>query len=289
MDFIILGSGTSQGVPMIGCTCPVCSSTDKKDKRTRCSLYISNKDDNNQTNILIDCGPEFRLQALDAKICSLNTVLLTHSHADHVSGLDDLRVFANTTHIKLNEPPLDIYGNTSTIRDLKLRYKYLFEVTQVGGGKLNCLLHNIEEFNTDNNLIINNIAIVPIPMKHGNLSTTGYLIKSIDSQGKTSPNQKSLAYLTDCNYISDSSMELVKNVNTLIIDGLRDRPHSTHFNFLQALKIAEKINPEKTYLTHITHDICHVELNAYLKELLKHNGIKLNFVEAAYDGLKIKI
>lgn len=289
MEFILLGSGTSQGVPMIGCTCPVCTSRDKKDKRSRCSLFISNGENENQTNILIDCGPEFRLQALEANIKSLNTVLLTHSHADHVSGLDDLRVFANTTHIKLNEPPLDIYGNTSTLRDLKIRYKYLFEQTQIGGGKLNCLLHNIENFNKDNNLIINNISIIPIPMKHGNLSTTGYLIKSINADGIISNNQNSLAYLTDCNFIPDSSLELVKNVNTLIIDGLRAKPHSTHYNFLDALKVAEKINPQKTYLTHLTHDISHEELNKFLLKLIEENNINLKFVEGAYDRLKIEI
>ncbi|NLM01491.1 MAG: MBL fold metallo-hydrolase [Treponema sp.] len=291
MEIIILGSGTSQGIPVIGCNCRVCHSANAKDKRTRSSIFVKETKQNcssvNTNGILIDCGPEFRIQAIRENISKIDAVFLTHSHADHIAGLDDLRSFANT---KQHLSPMQIFSLPITLTNIKKRFDYLFMQTQIGGGKLNCTLHNIENYTKEKPVKFGNLKITGVPMKHGNLDTCGYLFREnvCIEQNKTSNkiSYKSLAYLTDCNYLSETSIDLVKNVDILIIDSLREMPHETHFCFNETYTVAKKIGAKKTYVTHLTHNLTHDEVNEYFINL--SNKDKSNLViKAAFDGQRL--
>lgn len=266
MKLIFLGTGTSHGIPVIACDCKVCRSKNKKDKRYRSSAYVIGEDG---TKILIDIGPEFRMQALNNKIKKVDAVLLTHSHADHLHGLDDLRIFScvmtdnpeNPNNEKLNAPPIPIYTNQVTKDDLIERFSYLFNPLGTGGGHAKIQVHLAEkEFK------IGNITITQIPIMHGKLPVAGWML----SETKAAGIKNSIAYLTDCNYISDESIALIKekcgNLKHLIIDGLRIKPHSTHFSFLQALEVSAKIGGEKIWFTHLTHCSSHKEVIKYINE-----------------------
>ncbi|MCQ2586216.1 MAG: MBL fold metallo-hydrolase [Treponema sp.] len=285
MKLTFLGTGTSHGIPVIACDCPVCESSDERDKRLRTSVLISDKD----TNILIDCGPEFRIQALKFNIKKIDSVLLTHSHADHLHGIDDLRVFAclrsKDDPKKMTMEPLNIYANGSTIKDFKARFDYLFKPVLQGGGRALVKLNNTSEFTPENPLKIGNMEIFPVPMLHGTLETNGYVIRK---------EKQVFAYLTDVSKMPGSSIELLQSIGKidhLIIDGLRIRPHSTHFSFSEALEVADKINPRHTWLTHLCHETSHENCINFIKEHLssypnlektKKNG---GTVSPAFDGL----
>ncbi len=271
MLITFLGTGTSHGIPVINCNCKVCTSNDKKDKRLRSSVLVT---DSEQHNILIDCGPDFREQALTYKITHIDAVLITHSHFDHVQGIDDLRIYANNKH-HTEKPPLKIFGNKTTLLDIKKRFNYIFKKTQMGGGKLSCTLHQMKKYTKEKPLLLGNLSIVPVPMKHGKLSTTGYSITDLTSG-------KKFTYLTDLSYISETSIELVKNTDILVIDGLRKEKHETHFSFDEALECAKKIKAKKTYLIHFCHAFSHSEISEYLKE-------KSDSAYASYDGLKLEL
>lgn len=291
MNLTFLGTGTSHGVPVIGCNCKICKSKDPHNKRYRSSVYITT---DSGKSILIDVGPEFRLQAIDYNVSKVDTVLLTHSHADHLHGLDDLRVFSCDLFKKpeterslqqYNAPPIPIYGNKITLQDVGTRFDYFFVHCKEGGGHAKVLLKEATETFTEND-----IEITPIPMLHGHLETTGWLL----SETKADGSKHSIAYLTDCSFISDESIELIKkNCGTLehlIIDGLRIEEHSTHFNFLQAMEAAEKIGGNQIWMTHLTHHSSHKEVRKYLKQnLSKFPELKANSksVLPAYDGLQI--
>lgn len=306
MKMILLGTGTSHGIPCIACDCEVCRSKDRRDKRNRCSAYVENKNnDKTESHILIDCGPEFRIQALKFKIKKVDALLLTHSHADHLHGLDDIRVFSHTIssgHLKNpnigNEtkgPGLAIYSNEQTLSDVRSRFSYVFKETQIGGGKPK--LHLVDEkiFNTENPKEFGNVKVTPIPMLHGRLNATGWLLTVVS---KTDGKPHSIAYLTDCSEIKDESIQkIISNagiLDHLVIDGLRKEPHSTHFSFLQAMQVAEKISPKHTWFIHICHLNNHVQIQDYINEHLKEfpnlSQIVKNCgtVEPGYDGLKIE-
>ena len=261
MKFTFLGTGTSHGIPVIACDCAVCKSSDPRDKRYRCSAYLQT-DDNH--NILFDVGPEFRIQALENNIKKLDTILLTHSHADHLHGIDDLRIFSSKMFKKpesqkaleqYNAPPLELYTNSSTAEDLRNRFGYIFSKVTEGGGVAKITLNEVSK-----PFFIGENKITPVPMMHGRLPTVGWVV--------TKPNNVSLAYLTDCNFISEESILLIKKnagkIEHLIIDGLRIKEHSTHFNFLQALETAQKLSPVHVWLIHITHEVSHVQIIEYL-------------------------
>ena len=301
MKITVTGSGTSFGVPVIGCKCAVCTSSDPHDTRYRPSIYISDTDENGgETALLVDVGAEFRLQALKYGINRLDAVLCTHSHADHVHGLDDLRIFSHTASAsvesKLGEETkgegLAIYANENTLSDLRNRFSYIFTQTQAGGSKPKIALKSVETYSGENPLEIKSLCIIPIPMLHGTLKTSGYLLYSA-----TAKERKSLAYLTDCSYISSESLEIIKKyggeVEHVIIDGLREKSHSTHCSFYEALQYANELCPKNTWITHICHDMKHTEIQEYIDKHIS-NFENLSFakenggnVSPAYDGLTL--
>src|SRR5574344_782956 len=187
MQMVLTGTGTSHGVPVIGCHCKVCQSPDPRDKRLRCSAYITHTGkDGSESHIIIDTGPEFRIQALTYHIEKADCVLLTHSHADHLDGLDDLRVFCHSQssqHEASPGPGLPVYGNPQTLADTKNRFDYIFKPTQLGGGKPKLDLEDCSRFTPDSPLIIGDVSILPVPMKHGVIDTTGWLMSVNGSDG----------------------------------------------------------------------------------------------------------
>lgn len=284
MKLTFLGTGTSHGVPVIACDCPVCHSNDPKNKRYRSSVYIQT-DDNKY--ILVDCGPEFRMQAIENNVRKIDAILLTHSHADHLHGIDDIRIFScdcfkrtdRNAHL-YDAPPLPIYTNAATLADVRARFAYFFNHPKEGGGHAKVELHEATA-----SFKIGSAFITPIPMMHGHQETVGWLFREGES---------SIAYLTDCSYISDESINLLRNasgiadgtghIEHLIIDGLRVRQHSTHCNFDQALEYAEKITGSNVWMIHMTHDHSHDEADAYLQE----KAPKGMNVHPAWDSLIIQ-
>ena len=292
MKLTFLGTGTSHGVPVIACDCPVCKSTDSRDKRTRSSVFIQTEDNK---SILIDIGPDFRNQALRENIREIDAVLLTHSHADHLFGIDDLRNFSctmskkpeNPQNEKYDRPPIPIYTNHTAAGILINSFGYLFSEHAEGGGHAKVSLTEVQ---AGKSFSIGGLEITPIPMMHGSLETTGWVLTE---------NKKSIAYLTDCNFISDEAIGLIHKACKLdeggelvhlVIDGLRIKEHSTHFNFLQALEVSGKIGGKQIWFTHLTHNSSHVETDAYLAEHRSEFPALQNAlsIKAAYDGLLLK-
>lgn len=306
MQIVLLGTGTSHGIPCIACECRVCTSSDFRDKRMRCSAYIINENkDGSKSHILIDIGPEFRIQAIQNKIKSVDAILLTHSHADHLHGLDDIRIFSHTIsscHLKNPDKGQEtkgrgivIYSNEQSLIDVKYRFDYVFKPTQIGGGKPKISLEKDSVFDKCIPTEFGDMTVTQIPMKHGDINTTGWILSSICSDGK----KHSFAYLTDCSEIPKSSIEKIISsagiIDHCVIDGLREEPHSTHFSYLQAMDVAEQIKPIHTWFTHICHLNTHVEISNYIHKHLKLFSNLSNIVnmggsvEPAYDGLKIEI
>lgn len=247
-----LGTGTSHGVPVIGCTCKTCLSDNPKNKRMRSSLFLNV----NNTDILIDTSPELRLQMLANNIENVDLVLFTHAHADHIMGFDDIRVI-NWQKGR----PVPCYGQKNTLDKIKEAFDYIFDPPQIGGGIPQVSFHSI-----DSEFSFQNIPIIPLPVKHGKLDVFGYKIYN-------------MAYITDCSYIPESTFELLDDIDLLIIDALRFKEHPTHMNLEQAIQIAEKFDLKKAYFTHISHEIEHEEVN----KILPDN------IELAYDGLQIDL
>lgn len=296
MKMILTGTGTSHGIPVIGCSCNVCRSSDSRDNRLRCSAFLESP-----ANILVDVGPEFRIQALKYKINKIDAVFITHSHADHLHGIDDLRVFSHTKALDPAHPDnketegegLRIYTTTHAEHDIRHRFDYIFTPMKEGGGKPKIQIMSAENISEKNPLFINGIEILPVMLKHGHLDDLGLLFSEEGKDGK----KHSIAYLTDCSFVPENSIELVKNnsgiLEHLVIDGLRLEPHSTHFSFEQALEAAQKMNPRNVYLTHITHNMSHVQIEDYVKSilwkfpLLKKNTENGFYIGPAYDGLEL--
>jgi phosphoribosyl 1,2-cyclic phosphate phosphodiesterase len=250
----VLGSGTSHGVPMIGCSCAVCTSGDPRDRRTRPSIYI---DIDNGPKILVDTSTDLREQALANRVLRVDAILFTHSHADHVMGLDDSRRFS-----QMLKGAIPCYGDALTVASLKKTFYYVFDpATEQGGGLPQIELHTI-----DGPFSIGDVLIQPIPLMHGSRPILGFRLGDF-------------AYLTDTNHIPDAAWPLLAGVKTVILDALRHRPHPTHFTVAEAIAAAGRMQAQQTYLTHICHDLPHVATNESLP-----NGVQL-----AYDGLQLTI
>lgn len=248
----VLGSGTSHGVPMIACDCTVCMSDDPRDLRTRPSIVVSW----GETSILIDTSPELRLQCLANDIRRVDAVLYTHFHVDHIAGLDDLRRFN-----WLQGAPVPVYAQTATLDRLRMMFPYVFEENAQQPSAIPKLdLHVIE-----GPIEIADCTITPIPLLHGQLPVLGFRFGNF-------------AYCTDVSEIPESSWPLLDNLDVLILDALRLRPHPTHFNLEQAIDHAHRIGARLTYFTHIAHEIGHAKIEAELPD-----GMHL-----AYDGLEFQ-
>lgn len=257
LTLTILGSGTSTGVPVLLCECKACRSKNPKNKRLRASVWIQTRG----KSILIDTSTDFRMQALRARIPRIDTVLYTHPHADHIHGIDELRCF----NFKQNGT-IPVFGNAWTCRELKIKFPYIFQkLGEPEGGGVPEL--DLREFDSSvPSLNAAGVKVIPISLKHGSQECIGYRIESV-------------AYVTDCSYIPEASLDRLKGLEALVLDCVRVRPHNTHFNLDQALETVEKLRPKKTYLTHLGHEFEHV---AWSKKLPK--GVSL-----AYDGLKLNM
>jgi phosphoribosyl 1,2-cyclic phosphate phosphodiesterase len=248
----ILGSGTSHGVPMIGCDCPICTSSDPRDKRTRPSIVLGI----DGHNVLVDTAPELRLQLVATGIGHIESVLYTHGHADHVHGIDDLRRFNEQLH-----GPLPVYAAPDLLADLRRRFSYIFNHSYIGGGIPSLDLRPI-----DGPFMLYGRKIVPIPVWHGPTPVLAFRCGRF-------------AYVTDTNNIPAASQAQLRGLDVLILDALRQQPHPTHFNFEQALEMVEILRPRVTYFTHLTHTTLHAAVEPTLPD-----GVRL-----AYDGLRLEI
>ena len=249
-----LGTGTSTGVPVIGCDCTTCRSSNLKDRRWRPSVYIQLNDG---SAVLVDASPDLRAQALAFNVRRVDLILLTHRHADHVLGLDDVRIYNFR-----QGGPIPCYGDSMTVASVKRMFAYVFDPkTPRGGGLPQLTLSSLAgPFSFREN------TFIPIPLRHGTLPVLGYRLGAF-------------AYLTDCSEIPDVSWPLLQGLDVLVLDALRHRPHSTHFNIEQAVEATQRIGARRTYFTHMTHDLPHDETSAELP-----NGITL-----AYDGLVLEV
>lgn len=252
----VLGSGTSQGVPMIGCRCAVCLSSDPRDKRTRSSIFISTP----SAQILVDTTPDLRQQVLREGLDHLDAVLFTHPHADHLMGFDDLRRFC-----EMQGGPLPIYGSEPTLAQIQRTFPYAFNPVKQIPGYVNVIPHVIT-----GPLSLGGLEITALPVPHGAVSTLGFLLV----QG----GRKQLAYLSDCAAVPEEVRAKVEGVEVLIIDGLREKEHPTHLNVSGAVAAAQAIGARQAFLTHQTHDKSHVDRARGLPE-----GISVT-----YDGMKFE-
>ena len=232
MRITLLGTGTSTGVPMVGCPCEVCRSTDPRDKRLRVSVLIEHGAD----NILIDTSADFRQQMLAHHVTHLEAVLYTHEHYDHIAGFDDLRAFQ---FLKQKAPTC--YAPEPVAARLRSTFDYAFGAAkQKGGGLPQVPIVPIDK----QPFTVCGLEIIPVPLLHGAMPIFGFRIGRF-------------AYLTDCSKIPEPSFELLQELDTLVLDGLRFKPHPTHFSIAEAVVQAERIAPRITYLTHMNHDVLH--------------------------------
>jgi len=256
LSVTLLGSGTSQGVPMIGCPCPVCASTDPRDQRTRSSIFLTTP----EARLLVDTTPDLRQQALREKLNWADAVLFTHAHADHIMGFDDLRRFCD-----LRGGALPIYGSPETLQQLERIFYYAFDPKKTVPGYVHVTPHAVT-----GPFELGGLTITPLPVPHGATATYGYLF----SRGT----RRLLAYLSDCQSVPAPVAETMRGVEVLIIDGLRDQPHPTHLNVSGAIEAGRAVNAGRTYLTHQTHDKTHAD-----RERALPPGVGVVF-----DGMKLE-
>jgi phosphoribosyl 1,2-cyclic phosphate phosphodiesterase len=261
LKITLLGTGTSHGVPAIGCDCAVCRSPDPRDKRTRPSILIETglADDGaaGTTNILVDTSTDLRAQALAHDVRRVDAILFTHSHADHVFGLDEVRRYNAMQHAAI-----PCYADEATLADLRRMFAYIFSPpAAIAGG-----IPQLTASRIAGPFALGGVEIVPVPIYHGRRAILGFRMGAF-------------AYLTDCSRIPDGSWPLLDGVRVLVIDALRDRPHPTHFSIAEALDAVARVAPERAYFTHICHDLPHAATCARLPE-----GVQL-----AYDGLVLEI
>lgn len=257
MKVILLGTGTSHGIPMIACDCEVCTSDDPRDRRTRPSIHVQY----NGVHILVDTAPELRLQCLAGGIRRADAVLFTHHHADHVTGLDDLRRFN-----WLQGGTLKCYAQQEDITAIRRMFAYAFvDDPEYPSHKPDLdfipIDGPVEVQSTDSSAPAESCTVLPIPLLHGPTPVLGFRFDNF-------------AYCTDCSYIPDDSMKMLEGLDVLILDALRRRPHPTHFNLEEAVEWAGRIGAKQTYFTHIAHELKHEETNGELPPNMQlgHDG-----------------
>lgn len=251
MRVTFLGTGTSHGVPMIGCECATCRSSDPRDRRLRPSIFIQLDD----VSLLVDAGPDLREQALRHRIARVDAILFTHGHADHILGMDDVRRFN-----AIQRGAMPCYGDAATLGDIRQTFWYVFDPgTPKGGG-----LPQLALFEIAGDFCVGRTEIEPIPLWHGKRRILGFRLGAF-------------AYLTDCSAIPDESWTRLRGLDVLVLDALRDRPHPTHFTLDEAVATAKRIGARRTLFTHMCHDLSHEATCARLPD-----GIAL-----AYDGMVV--
>ena len=239
MIVTFLGTGTSQGVPVISCKCPVCTSSDKKNHRLRSSVWVQIAGLSN----VVDTGPDFRYQMIRSKVDKLDAVVFTHSHKDHIAGLDDIRAYNYFQH-----QPMDVYASEDTQTALKREFEYIFQNGDYPGiPKIN--LHSIAG---DESFFINGVEIIPIKVMHYKMEVLGFRIKDF-------------TYITDANYIPPQELEKIKGSKAIVLNALRHQEHVSHYTLSEAVQVAREIGAEQTYFTHVSHQLgLHDEVNATL-------------------------
>ena len=252
MKITFLGTGTSQGVPVIACHCQVCREGTRKDKRLRSSVLVEL---NNKT-FVIDAGPDFRYQMLRQGVESLDAILVTHCHKDHIAGLDDVR-----SYNYLQKKPMDVYASKRDQKAIKQEFSYAFSNNNYPG------LPSINLIDVKNEIIIDNVHIDVLPVLHLKMEVYGYRIGDF-------------AYITDTNYIPGNTMAKLLDCKVIVLNGLRKEEHVSHYNLEKAIKVLEFLRPEKAYITHISHFMgFHEEVQKELPD----------FIFLAYDGLSIEV
>ena len=252
LQLTILGSGTSMGVPTLGCHCEVCESADPRDKRTRPSVLLSY----DGHNVIIDTAPDFRTQAIRERIARLDAVIYTHSHADHILGLDDIRPY----NLKQGGV-VPVYASAETQKTLRRQFAYIFD-----GAPTESSLPGVEMHTIDGPFELFGLKITPVTANHGKQPVLGFRFGGA-------------AYLTDFSSVPEASKQLLMDLDDFVLDALRYTPHPMHSNVAQSLTLVAELKPKRAWFTHICHDLGHTEANAKLPE-----GVQL-----AYDGLKIEV
>ncbi|MDH5542752.1 MAG: MBL fold metallo-hydrolase [Nitrospinota bacterium] len=250
---LFLGSGTSTGVPMIGCDCATCKSVNPKDKRLRSSVLMRWEDGGIERSVLIDTSTDLRQQALNNDLKRIDSVLFTHAHADHIHGIDELRSFNY-----LQNQIIPCYGSEHTLSRIKTMFDYIFTGTEPGGGKPRLSLHPVS-----GGFDLFGRRVESLPAMHGKLEVFGYRVGSV-------------AYITDCNFIPETTLKKMEGVKLLVIGAVQISRHVTHFKIDEAIDISRRVGAEKTYLTHLNHQIKHDVVSCTLPEN----------VFLAYDGLE---
>jgi phosphoribosyl 1,2-cyclic phosphate phosphodiesterase len=257
MRLTFLGTGTSYGIPMLGCDCSVCRSDDPRNKRLRPSILVEQGD----RRVLVDVPPDFRTQALREGLRQLDAVLLTHSHADHMLGMDDLRAFTER-----NGGRMPVYGSVETLTEVRRVFAYACTEKLIWQWLPRFELRTLEPWaKTD---LGSGLDVCSLPLAHASMTVFGFLF-----------GQHDLAYLTDCNAVPEKALAALRGVKVLVIDALRHRPHPSHFTVAEALAIIEQIKPGTAYLTHMSHELDHAQTQASLPD----------WVQMAYDGLRVEI
>lgn len=255
LSITFLGTGTSLGIPVVGCSCAVCTSGDPRNKRSRSSIHVQSP----ETSFVIDTGPDFRSQCLRENIRKVEAALFTHPHTDHIMGFDDLRPFCFGEHATM-----PIYGSPECLAQLQQVFGFAFDPARWNPVYLKAVARPVT-----GPFEIADVRLTPLEVTHGTVRTTGYLMAN---------NQRPLAaYLPDCKHIPGETLDLMKGVDTLIIDCLRLQPHWTHMNLEEALAVRDAVHPRQTWLTHLSDRLDHATLQAGLAE----------DVQVAYDGLKL--
>ena len=253
MKITFLGTGTSIGVPVITCDCPVCVSTDLRDKRMRTSAMI----EVNGLTFVIDCGPDFRQQMLQQAVTNLDAVIFTHEHRDHIAGLDDVRAFNYVLNKKI-----DIYGTPQVMEAIRIEFPYIFSESRYFGAP-QLTTHPID----DKPFTIMGVEFIPILVLHEKLPVTGFRVGDF-------------TYITDASYISDAELEKVKGSRVIVLNALRNSKHVSHFSVSEAVEILKRLQPEAAFLTHLSHFVgLHEDVNKKLPD----------FIRLAYDGLEVVI